>query len=740
MRFIFSFLFLFVALQSVSQNRDSLMNEWLDKDNSDTTRLSTLHVLVWKHYLFFDPDSAIYYGQQGLDLARESRQQYWEAKALNTLGLAYGYIGNQEEQLAHYQQSLEISRSMDDQESMAKVFNNLASVHTSNGDFAKATRMHLKSLDIKRQTNDRKGEANSLYNLGVLNKKKGDYMAAIAYLDSCLKIETELGDKKSSASTISAIGNILRRQGNYSGAIQKLLQSLSLYESLENLKGISDLYANIGIIYEEQGNHDRALEYYRYSLKSKQELNDELGIASITYNMGIVNRKVGDLHSALINFQKSERIWLQYDQKREYATAVSGIGDVLHLLSLEHFENNDKTEYQRLRSEAILHFKKALELRKEINDGPGTAESLNGLAMVYSKTKEYEKAIALHEEALALAEEAGAALTIQASAEALYKIYKGVGKASKALEMQDLYYKMRDSTLSLSNAKEILRQEFKHSYERQTLSDSLEFAKRDAIRDLEIKNKETNLSRQRIMLISISAFLIVSILLAIFIHRSKKKTDELLARSDELLLNILPHQVAEELKQTGSAVARKYDSVTVLFTDFKDFTTIASTMDAEMLVEVIDEIFKAFDSIIGTYGLEKIKTIGDAYLAAGGLPTVTNDHALKMVQAAIEMQTHMMLIKKRRLANGQPYFETRIGIHTGPVVAGVVGTKKFAYDIWGDTVNTAARLESGGEVGRVNISETTFELVQEHFECEFRGEIEAKGKGMIKMYFVKQTA
>jgi class 3 adenylate cyclase len=206
-------------------------------------------------------------------------------------------------------------------------------------------------------------------------------------------------------------------------------------------------------------------------------------------------------------------------------------------------------------------------------------------------------------------------------------------------------------------------------------------------------------------------------------------------RSDDLLLNILPAEVAEELKREGRFMARHYDEVTVLFTDFKGFTDISEKLSAQQLVEEINSCFEAFDAIMGKHGIEKIKTIGDAYMAVGGLPKPIPDAAARTVQAALEMQAFIRERENLNAAKGLPSFEMRIGIHTGPVVAGIVGIKKFQYDIWGDTVNTASRMESSGEVGKVNISEATYALVKDEFECEYRGEIEAKGKGRLGMYF-----
>jgi class 3 adenylate cyclase len=199
-------------------------------------------------------------------------------------------------------------------------------------------------------------------------------------------------------------------------------------------------------------------------------------------------------------------------------------------------------------------------------------------------------------------------------------------------------------------------------------------------------------------------------------------------RSEELLLNILPVTVAAELKEFGKATARRYDSATVLFADFKGFSTLAATLEPEELINLLDEAFCTFDGIVRKHGLEKIKTIGDAYMCAGGVPEEDPDHATRMVRVGLEMQAYL---------EKNAHFKARIGIHTGPVVAGVVGQHKFVYDIWGDTVNQASRLETAGEVGRVAISHTTKDLLGKEFVCTAAGTFEAKNIGTMERYFVR---
>lgn len=237
-------------------------------------------------------------------------------------------------------------------------------------------------------------------------------------------------------------------------------------------------------------------------------------------------------------------------------------------------------------------------------------------------------------------------------------------------------------------------------------------------------------------------------------------------RSDELLLNILPYEVAEELKNTGAAAAKHFDQATVLFTDFRGFTQMSEKLSPEKLVNELDTCFKHFDGLMDKWGMEKIKTIGDSYMAAGGLPDPAKGSPADVVCAALEMQEFMEDLAQRRTAQGLPVFRMRVGVHTGPVVAGIVGVKKFQYDIWGDTVNTASRMESSGEVGEVNISEATYALVKDVVSSQLsvvsarvgsrttgnqqlttpafnftpRGKIQAKGKGEMEMFFVRQNS
>lgn len=248
-------------------------------------------------------------------------------------------------------------------------------------------------------------------------------------------------------------------------------------------------------------------------------------------------------------------------------------------------------------------------------------------------------------------------------------------------------------------------------------------------------------TRDRVALLTLlSGQIAVSIDNAMLYEQLEQKVAERTAeleqekqKSDDLLLNILPVETAKELKQKGHAEARHFKRVTVLFTDFNGFTELSSRLSPAELVHEIDTCFKAFDRIADKHRIEKIKTVGDSYMAAGGLPVPNSTHAENVVSAALEMRDYILA---RNRGENDRAMGIRIGVHSGPVVAGIVGLKKFQYDIWGDTVNTASRMESSGAVGQVNVSQATFDLVQDRFDFTFRGKLEVKGKGRVPMYFV----
>ena len=313
-----------------------------------------------------------------------------------------------------------------------------------------------------------------------------------------------------------------------------------------------------------------------------------------------------------------------------------------------------------------------------------------------------------------------------------YLINKERGDSKKAINYLEKFVALNDSVYGQNARSKI---------------EGIAIKQRDEIAQAQLKIKDSEVARKRIYSYAGLAGIGLTALLLFLVFRNYKNQKKATAiiinekqRSEELLLNILPSEMAEELKANGTTKAKAYTMVTVMFTDFKDFTNISEKVSAELLVDEIHHCFSAFDNILQKYKIEKIKTIGDAYMCASGLPVPTYTHATDMLRAAFEIRDYMLQRQMEKEARGEIPFLLRIGIHTGPVVAGIVGVKKYAYDIWGDTVNLAARLEQNSEAGKVNISGSTYELVKDKFKCEHRGKIQAKNKGEIDMYFVEPVS
>jgi class 3 adenylate cyclase len=377
-------------------------------------------------------------------------------------------------------------------------------------------------------------------------------------------------------------------------------------------------------------------------------------------------------------------------------------------------------------SEKVLNT--AMALASKANNPRYVAEIKIRMSRIKGLGGDRKGAIKLAEEALLTGEEVGDNPIQRNALISLIIQYKALGMHEKALEYYEQQIALEEEIKNEENQRQVIRQEYAYEYQKQALADSLTYA---AEKELQVKE----IQRQKMLRNGfMGGFILVGVFAAVFFYQRRRISKEK-QRSENLLLNILPEEIAQELKINGKAEARDFDLVSILFTDFKGFTEQSAKLSAVDLVHEINHCFEAFDGIIEKYNVEKIKTIGDAYMAAGGLPVPNANSVKNTVLAALEMQAFILARKSEK---GEFAFEMRVGIHTGPVVAGIVGVKKFQYDIWGDTVNTAARMESSGEVGKVNISQATYELLKEEadFAFESRGKIEAKGKGEMEMLFV----
>ncbi len=574
--------------------------------------------------------------------------------------------------------------------------------------------------------------ANARYIQGVNYYYAGLYTEALEHYQLSLNLFEELEKEASIASCLNNMGAIFTLWGDYLVAVSFYTRSLKIAEQLKDSLAAYNALKNIGDINRRQKDYTKAMEYNQLCLQSAIQRGDKNGEASCLSTIGLIHYEQGDLEKALAYQLKSLEIFRQQGPKSSEAYVLRNMGPIY--------------QEQGQDAKVVEVYRQSLELFKEISDVRGIIDVDIAMSRFYLERGKYAQAITYSRRGLDMAREIGLVVEIKDAALVLFESYQKAGNYKQALDMHLLYRTMEDSMASEAAAREVMRQEFTYKYEKKATADSIRALEKEKVMQAELAAEKALSQQQRQQTYFLYTGLGLTLLFCGFIVNRMmviRKQKALISlekeRSDELLRNILPDETAEELKKYGSAKARHFDMVSVIFTDFKGFTHIAEKLSPTELVAEIDYCYKAFDKIVEKFGLEKIKTIGDAYMCASGLPKQSEECWNDAVRAAIAIRNFMKQYKAQREAEGRLAFEVRIGVHSGPVVAGIVGAKKFAYDIWGDTVNTAARMESSGAVGKVNISGSTYDLVEGKFKCEYRGKIPVKNKGEIDMYFAEES-
>jgi adenylate cyclase len=573
--------------------------------------------------------------------------------------------------------------------------------------YAEDARKLSEKLDFK------KGLAAAFKGIGRAYYTKGDYVQTLNYWNQSLAVFEQIGDKAGIANILSNLGATYFNQGDDAKALDYYLRSLRIAEELRDTFRIVTLRSNIGAVYQNKDiTKGKALEFFKAALPLAEALQDNGILGTVYVNLGEIYLHYNVLDTALLYFTKSLK-------------TNEGTPDVSYSLMSLGKVYKRKGDFVN----AIKYGEAAFEEAVNLDSKSDIAIALVALGETYAASGDVSHALERFHSAEKLAAEIGAEYQLKGAYEGLSAAYAKSGNYAKAFSYQEKLLAIKDTLFNLDIEKKLGTLQFSFDIEKKQNEINL------LTKDQELKQKE--ISRQKLVRNGfIGGFAIMLLFAGVFLLQRNRISKEK-KRSDELLLNILPEETAEELKATGAAKAKAFDMVTVMFTDFKNFTQASELLSPQELVNEINYCYSEFDRIIMRYGIEKIKTIGDAYMCAGGLPVVNTTHPQDVIKAGIEMQQFMKKLKAEREAQGQPFFELRLGIHTGPVVAGIVGIKKFAYDIWGDTVNTASRMESSGAIGKVNISGPTYELVKDQFECTYRGKVPAKNKGEIDMYFVE---
>ena len=591
-----------------------------------------------------------------------------------------------------------------------------------------AFRLAERLYEFANQQNYLSANAQGLYVQGISLHQRGNYSEALVYYKNGSDQFEEIGDQEGIASCLNATGLIYLYKNDYSKALNYFTRSLKIRNEINDRQGVASVLNNIGYIYHNQGDYPFALDYYSKSLEIREDIGDQQGIATSLINIGETYTAQDNYLKALDYYSRSLKLFEEIGNQQGVASALNNFG----------YAYRNQGDYPN----ALNYYLQSLKIREYMGDQHGIATSLNNIGNIYKIMGNYRQAIAYCENGLELANRIGLLLEQKEGCTCLYDVYKSIGNGNKALDYHELLTVIEDSLNAEGTSKKLQQMEF----QKQITVDSLAQIEKDRLvqkaNDDEVRKKNKTIN------LAIGGGLLFMILAGGFFSRWRyiKKSRDIISkekdRSENLLLNILPPEIAEELKTKGRADARDFNKVSILFTDFKSFTEASAKLSAQDLVSEINVCFEVFDGIMGKYGIEKIKTIGDAYMAAGGLPVPSDDSVKNTVLAALEMQAFISKRKAEMEILGKHSFEMRAGIHTGPVVAGIVGVKKFQYDIWGDAVNTASRMESNGQIGKVNISKYTYELIRDNSQFTFksRGKIQAKGKGEIEMYLVERTA
>ena len=579
-----------------------------------------------------------------------------------------------------------------------------------------------------------------------------DSARAIKLALQAKEIAGDLKYLRGEAEALKNIGMVYYMKGKYAETLDSWNQSLQVFENMKDDIGISNMLNNIGAIYFNQGADAKALEYSLRSLQLAEKIGDTLRMISALINVGSIYHNKKD-PVALDYLLKVIPLVESNGNREAYVVVTGDVGEIYYdknedTKALEYFQKSIKAaaaDYSSafsvngigkvyLRegklSQALQSHNEALDIARKFDDNLQVVRALRGIADVYMKENNIPLAIDYYQQAGTVA---GGMDDIKVELKDLYHdmatAYSKNKDFSNAYLYQSLYADTKDTLYNIETKKKLNQLQF-----------DFELSKKEG----EIVLKEARIKSEKQARTGVTIGLGLILIIAFIIYRNylqKSKTNKILdkqkAEIENLLLNILPAEVAHELQVNGSATPRNYESVSVMFTDFKGFTTIADKMHPQDLVEELNTCFMEFDNIIEKYGLEKIKTIGDSYMCAGGIPTKDPDHVIKMIKASLEIKDYIVQNNIRRTQMGREPWYLRIGIHVGHVVAGVVGKKKYAYDIWGTTVNIASRMESNGEPGKVNVSSAIHEMIKDQYDCIYRGKIFAKNVGEVDMYFVQ---
>ena len=637
-----------------------------------------------------------------LATSETARDVYGIGKAMTGFGNVFLNLSSYDKSLEYYTKALTVFEEIDEKSLTALVIGNMGIVYRNLSSYDKAFEYYTKSLAIYEELGEKSSAARITGNIGGLYYFLGSYDKALEYFAKVLVTHEEVSDRSAIASVTMSIGGIHKSLGSYERALEFYTKALAIHEELGEKSGIASATSNIGNLYAEFGYYDKSLEYFTKVLVTYEELDDKSAISHITGNIGVAYFELKEYAKAISYQRRALAIAEEIGDRQQTGFIWGCIGTTLSAMG------------EKL--EAMEYLEKALHLlRNVIQTNVGTTDILIAIGVLLAEQNKTNEAFEKLSEGLSLAEELGNKEQMFKAHKELATIQEKKGNQTEAFNHFKKFYELEKEVLNEETKKTVQR----HDIERQAAEREKEIALAKATADAK--------------------------------HQA----------TEELLHNVLPPSIANKMLDGTKLIAEKLPSVSVLFADIVGFTKLSQRISPEELVEGLDRIFSVFDSLAEKHGLEKIKTIGDAYMVVSGAPEPRADHAEAMAQFALEMVEAMKEFTSKSTGEA---IQLRIGIHSGEVVAGVIGKKKFAYDMWGDAVNTASRMESHGEPGKIHVSEDFarnltptlspregFSEFESSLSSSFpfgegrdgvlveRGEMHIKGKGLMKTYYLQKA-
>ncbi|WP_198666901.1 adenylate/guanylate cyclase domain-containing protein [Taibaiella helva] len=700
--------------------------------------------------------------------ANDSAKAYWQMELGRRLlsGKAY------DEAIASFRQSLAYQERIKDYRAIAKVKTSIAQGYNVRLDTKNALAYLEEARIAAEKSSDKRLLATGYTNLIAAYNRAGITAKGWDYAQKLLRLGQTEDDAKMMGAAYYYSGYFYHLNGNMDKAMEQYAAALHQYTVARDTPMIASLQINMGEYYNSMGQLDSAKRYYNRSLQTYTRLNDKAKLAALYLRLGGLYTAGDDAKSITELSGKALSLARELDDKELiafYGFNVERIrcAELFQSIGLANGKPAPSAAQRKILEEAIGKMEAyEQDYRKVTVNYVELARMSQTMSYVRQALGDYEGALSDYTAYIAYKDSFSSADNQKqfAAVEAKYAFEKSRDslrlkeeqkriELEKEMELHALrfeYDKKRALARTEAERKQLLfeeelkRKAIETEYVRSREAAQTKYeqgiilakANEEKERALSLARLRKSRNTRNMSLLGAGVLLVLAGI-AGYGYAQKRKDNRKIAeekkRSDDLLLNILPAEVAEELKSSGHAVAQQYNHTTVLFTDFVSFTQVSERLGVQELVNELNIYFTAFDGIMEKHGLEKIKTIGDAYLAVSGLPVEKEAHARNAVKAALDI-IEFVTRRKQTAANG---LDIRIGINSGSLIAGIIGVKKFAYDIWGDTVNTAARMEQSGAPGKVNISGSTYELVKDDFACTYRGKVDAKNKGGMDMYFVE---